>query len=110
MIVDDNEKMRRMIREALSGYADNFIECSNGADAINAYPDFQPDGVAMDVMMEPMDGISATRAITANFPDANIVIVTQYDEQRLRDAAKRAGAKGFILKENLDELPEIFAK
>jgi DNA-binding NarL/FixJ family response regulator len=58
----------------------------------------------MDIAMKDLDGISATRQIKAAYPDAKIIIVTGYDEAELRQAAREAGACGYVLKENLIEL------
>jgi DNA-binding NarL/FixJ family response regulator len=48
-----------------------------------------------------MDGITATRKIRAADPNAKIIIVTNYDEADLQEEARRAGAYGYVLKENL---------
>jgi DNA-binding NarL/FixJ family response regulator len=59
----------------------------------------------MDIAMPRMDGLAATRELKARFPAARIVILTQYDEALLRAAAQAAGACGYLLKENLSEVP-----
>jgi len=55
----------------------------------------------MDVSMEPVDGIAATRHIVQAFPGARVVMVTQHADPSLRDAAREAGACGYVLKDNL---------
>ncbi|MCI0487594.1 MAG: response regulator, partial [Blastocatellia bacterium] len=60
-----------------------------------------PDWVLMDIMMERVDGITATREIRRAFPDARIVIVTNFDDAKFRDAAREAGAGYYVPKENL---------
>ena len=55
------------------------------------------------------DGLAATRDIIGVDPDARVVIVTEYDETDLRDAARAAGARGYVLKENLHELRSVLA-
>lgn len=55
-----------------------------------------------------MDGITATRRIVQTFPTARIVIVTHYDDVRLRNAAREAGACGYVLKDNLIEVRRFF--
>lgn len=101
LIVEDNQPMRRIIRRMVNGVADEVIECSDGTQAFALYAEQLPDWVLMDVEMAEVDGISATRRIRADFPDANILIVTNYDDAGLREAANEAGASGFILKDNL---------
>ena len=66
-----------------------------------AYGTHRPDWVVMDVSMEPVDGIAATRQIIQAFPDARVVMVTQHADVSLRDAAHEAGACGYLLKDNL---------
>ena len=101
LIVDDSDQMRRMIRSIIEPVADPIYECPDGADALAACMLHQPDCVLMDVEMPITDGISATRQIVAVLPSTPIFIVTHYDDKRLRLAAERAGASGYVLKENL---------
>lgn len=104
MIVDDNAAVRRLIGSIVLPFADEIRECSNGAEAVSAYDAHQPDLVLMDIRMDEVDGIAATRQIKASHPAARILIVTDYDDDALRRAAISAGAFGYVLKENLLEL------
>ena len=72
---------------------------SNGADALGCYEANRPDWVLMDWEMRT-DGLTATRRIVKAHPEARILIVTQHGEE-LRDAAIEAGARGFVLKDDL---------
>ena len=101
MIVDDSEDIRRMLRAVVADFADPIYECRDGSEAFDSYVTHRPDCVLMDVSMTRMDGITATRHIVQMFPEARIVIVTQYDDARLRSAAQQAGACGYVLKDNL---------
>ena len=58
----------------------------------------------MDLQMERLSGIEATRRIRAAWPEARIVIVTEYDDQHWRAAARQAGACGYLLKDDLLEV------
>jgi CheY-like chemotaxis protein len=109
LIVDDNDQMRRMIIKLLHGLAEHTWECSDGAEALPAYTLHRPDWVLMDVRMKQMDGISATRQIKASYPGANIMIVTDYDDPDLREAARDAGACEYVTKENLLDVRRILA-
>ena len=108
LIVDDNDAIRRTLRAVLIDVADPIYECRDGAEAGAAYLAHRPDLVLMDVSMSVMDGIAATRQIVRAFPGARIVIVTQYDDDRLRAAARQAGACGYVLKDNLLDVRRFF--
>jgi DNA-binding NarL/FixJ family response regulator len=101
--------MRRMIRSMVADIADPIHECTDGADALAAYAAHRPNWVLMDVEMPRLDGITATRQIIAAFPCAKVLIVTQYDDARIRNAALEAGARGCVLKQHLWELRRLLA-
>jgi two-component system, chemotaxis family, chemotaxis protein CheY len=61
----------------------------------------------MDWEMPRMNGITAIREIIAEFPNANICMVTAFDDEDIRTDAFAAGASGFVLKDNLFELEMI---
>ena len=107
MIVDDNPEMRRVRRRTLSSVATEIVECEGGAEALEAYARWRPDWVLMDIEMAGGDGISATRQITAAFPEARVVILTSHGDEPLRVAARESGAYGYVLKENLFELRRL---
>ena len=107
LIVDDNRGARGMLREFLDHDASEFAECEDGAEALAAYENFQPDWVLMDWEMKRLNGLAATRVILAQFPAAAIVMVTNHDAPELRTAANEAGARGFVLKHDLLSLPPL---
>src|SRR5436305_4860336 len=76
LIVEDNAGMRRLIKSVVQDLVDKVMECEDGAGAFQAYIDFLPDWVLMDIKMPKMDGLTATLTIKNAFPDANICIVT----------------------------------
>ena len=104
MIVDDNPEMRRVIRRTLASIATEIVECEGGIEAFETYARCHPQWVLMDIEMERGDGITATRQITATFPDARVIVMTGHSDEPLRAAAREAGACGYVLKENLFEL------
>lgn len=101
LIIDDNLPMRRTLKSFVADYADEILECSDGASAFDCYAHWLPDFVLMDVQMPRCDGITATREIKSEFPQAKILIVTNHDDPELREAAFSAGVSGYVLKENL---------
>lgn len=109
LIVEDNEPMRRLMKKVVADLTDGVTECSDGAEALAAYTQSQPDCVLMDLMMPEVDGISATREIKAAYPDARVVIATDFDDDKLREAASRAGACAYVLKEDLFALRRLLS-
>src|SRR5438552_8288907 len=73
-------------------------EAGNGAEAVEAARRTRPDVILMDVRMPVMDGIEATRRITAS-TDVRALILTTFDLDEYVFAALRAGASGFLLKD-----------
>jgi CheY-like chemotaxis protein len=108
LIVEDDARVRRLIRTVVAGRSDTVYECSNGSQAKTSYAEHQPDWVLMDLMMPEVDGIEATRQIKSSYPSALIIIVTAHESLAMREEARNAGACGYVLKDNLQELHELF--
>ena len=107
LIVEDNEAMRRLLRSLVQDLAEAVYECGDGADAFSAYAVCHPDWVLMDIKLPKTDGITATSQITTAWPEAKVMIVTEYDDAKLREAARQAGAQEYVLKENLMEVRRV---
>ena len=107
LIVDDDERIRRMIKTVVADISETVYEGSDGAQAVLAYQQYQPDWVFMDVEMGDSDGLSATREICNAYPEARVVIVTKHSGEAMREAASDAGACAYVLKENLLDLREL---
>ena len=106
LIADDSTAMRLCIKQALL-HVDETLECSNGREAVRLSALERPDWVLMDIEMPELDGLSAAREIKAKWPEARILFVTAHDERRFRAAASQLGARGYVLKEHLDEINKI---
>ena len=113
MIVDDKAKVRTMIRGLLEGGlsgVEHIYECADGHEAVIAYENHHPDWVLMDIEMEPMDGLTASRIVLTADPLAKVIIVTSYGDARYREAAHAAGVHAYVLKENLRDILGIITK
>jgi len=101
LLVDDQPLLRMGFRLILEGEDDLSIvgEASDGAEAVRQVRDLQPDLVLMDVRMPVLDGIEATRAITAAGAAARVIILTTFDVDEYAFAGLRAGASAFLLKD-----------
>lgn len=110
MLVDDNQEMRRLIRSTVAGPDDVVYEASDGADAFALYARCHPDWVLMDFKMSKLDGVVATKQIKEAFPEARIVVVSQYDDTEIREAARQAGAGEYVLKDDLLALRGILSR
>ena len=71
----------------------------NGIQALEMIPDTRPDLVLMDLKMPKMNGVEATRKITASDPEIYILILTTYDDDEWIFDAIRSGAAGYLLKD-----------
>ena len=106
MIVDDHTESRALIRQVLAPFAVEICECASGEEAVQRTPEFRPQFVTMDLHMQSMGGLEATRRILALQPSAHVVVVTQSGNPLVRAAATKSGARRFILKDELDQLSE----
>jgi CheY-like chemotaxis protein len=109
LIVDDSEPMRRMINNFIADLASEIFECADGSEALGAYCQHQPDVILMDLKMKTMNGFEATKQIKEIYPLARIVIVSQWDDLGLHEAARRAGAEAYVGKSDLEPLRRILA-
>lgn len=100
LLADDQEMVRTGFGLILS--AEDGIEvvgeAATGTDAVAMARELRPDVVLMDVRMPGMDGIAATRALTADPDPPRIVVVTTFDLDEYVYGALRSGACGFLLK------------
>jgi DNA-binding NarL/FixJ family response regulator len=113
LIAEDNQRMRESIKRAILSKLPNhhtIHEAADGGAAIQLYEQAHPDWVLMDIQMEPVDGLVASKTILASHPDAKIIILTNYDDSGYRQAAKELGTRAFILKEHLNEIPGILSR
>lgn len=110
LLVDDNDRIRKMMRSIYAPHFDVIIECEDAQGAVTEYDNELPDWVVMDIKMNEMNGIEATEKIITANPEAKVIIVSQYNDETTIEAAKNAGAVDFVSKENLYRVIEIINK
>jgi DNA-binding NarL/FixJ family response regulator len=100
-LVDDQAMVRAGFRMILETEADITVvgEAGDGREALDVVARSKPDVVLMDVRMPQMDGIEATRHLTAQGGPARVLMLTTFDLDDYVYAALRAGASGFLLKD-----------
>jgi DNA-binding NarL/FixJ family response regulator len=105
LVADDQSMVRAGFRMLLAGEEDIEVvaEASNGLEAVDKAARFEPAVVLMDIRMPELDGLEATRRILAADDAARILILTTFDLDEYVYEALRAGASGFVLK---DDSPE----
>jgi DNA-binding NarL/FixJ family response regulator len=101
LVVDDQTLVRTGFRMILEAQPDIEIvgEAGDGVAAVELSQQHQPDVVLMDIRMPEMDGVAATKAITAAQPDTRVLVLTTFDLDEYVYDALLAGASGFLLKD-----------
>jgi NarL family two-component system response regulator LiaR len=105
LIVDDHAIVRRGIRALLATEAGIEVvgEAEDGREAAIKAESLRPDMILMDLVMPGMDGIEATRRITARQPEARILVLTSFATDDKVFPAIKAGALGYLLKDSSPE-------
>jgi DNA-binding NarL/FixJ family response regulator len=105
LIADDQRLVRAGARVLLEAAGDIEVagEAADGAEAVRLAERLRPDVVLMDIRMPRVDGLEATRRLLAGLPSARVVVLTTFAEDENVYAALRAGAIGFLVK---DDEPE----
>ncbi len=101
LLVDDHTVVRQGLRMVLSLEPDLEVvgEAANGREALERVAALAPQVVLMDLLMPVMNGVDATRAIKAEYPEIEVVALTSVLEDRLVIDAVEAGAAAYLLKE-----------
>ncbi|GGE44551.1 DNA-binding response regulator [Pullulanibacillus camelliae] len=113
LIIDDHD----MVRRGLHAYLDVeegievVGEVADGAEAAAAAKRLEPDVILMDLMMEKMGGIEATRAVIEGSPNVKVIVLTSfYDDEKIFPALE-AGATSYLLKTaSAEEIVEAVRK
>lgn len=100
LIVDDHEMVRIGLAAYLNTKSDIEVvgEASNGRQGIDLAESFQPDVILMDLVMDGLDGIMATKEIKNRFPEIKVIVLTSFIEEDKVFPVLEAGAFSYLLK------------
>jgi len=104
LLADDHAMVRQGFRMILGSQTDMEIvgEAGNGREAVEQAEKLQPDVIVMDVAMPELNGIEATRKITAALPRSRILALSMHKDSVYVREILRAGARGYLLKDSID--------
>ncbi|MFF4364364.1 response regulator [Streptomyces sp. NPDC001604] len=100
LVADDHPVVRRGMTALLASLdgVEVVAEAATGQEAVREAQLKRPDVVVMDIQMPAMDGVEATRRLTALLPDVAVLVVTMFEDDATVVSAMRAGARGYLLK------------
>lgn len=107
MLVDDHEVVRTGVKTFLDTQEGLQVvaEASSGEEALERTALVHPDVIVMDISMPGMDGLEATRRLTAQFPECRVLALTVHEDQQYLFEMMAAGASGYLTKHSAaDEL------
>ena len=101
LLCDDHAMFRQGVKSILETEDDFRIigEASTGREAVRYALETRPDVILMDIQMPELDGVAATKAILAEYPEAKVIILTMYRQDRYVFEAIKVGARGYLLKD-----------
>jgi len=105
LLVDDHTVVRRGLRKILESTNDIEVvgELGSGFEAITAAAELHPDVVLMDVSLPDLNGIEATRRVTAATPGSQVLMLSMHADEQYVLASMEAGAKGYLVKDVDDQ-------
>jgi len=105
LIVDDHPIVRQGLSELIN-QEDDLVVCAEAEDAhqaLNAIKDNQPDMLIVDIALPDTSGLDLIKDITARYPDLPVLALSMHDESLYAERAMRAGARGYIMKQEATE-------
>ena len=105
LLADDHSVVRQGFRMILSQHSDLLVvgEAANGREAVELAGRLNPDVAVLDIAMPESNGVEATRQIRQNVPECRILVLSMYKDAPYVRETLRAGAKGYLLKDSIDE-------
>jgi DNA-binding NarL/FixJ family response regulator len=105
LLADDHAILRQGLRRILESYAGFTVvaEAASGLQAVEMARELQPDVAILDVGMPELNGIDATAQILRRSPGTAVLILSMHNDERYVSRAMRAGARGYLLKDSVEE-------
>ncbi len=105
LLADDHDVLRETLRGMLASHSDFVVagEAADGLQAVEAAERLHPDVAVVDIGMKGMNGIEATAHILRRSPETAVLMLTVYKQDYYVSRAVQAGARGYLLKESLEE-------
>ena len=105
LIADDHTILRQGLRRILEERPDFTIvaETGSGLEAVELARQHQPDVAIVDVAMKELNGVEATAALLRQSPRTAVLILSMHGDKRFVTRAVKAGARGYLLKDSLEE-------
>lgn len=102
LLCDDHALFRQGVRSILEAEDGLRVagEAANGREAVRYALQVKPDVILMDIQMPDLDGVAATKEILGEWPEARVIILTMYRQDRYVFEAIKVGARGYLLKDS----------
>jgi len=107
LLVDDNDNIRRIMKDLYSPYFNEIVECTDGIEVVEQFSSINPDWTVMDIQMKRMDGIAAAEKVIHGEPNAKIILISQFDGVEIVSEARRSGAIAFVKKDDLESVMQV---
>lgn len=103
IVIDDDPLVRESLKIILQAKGMEVLAIGdNGETAFLLYEQFKPDIMLMDIRMEQVNGLEATRNILSRYPQAKILLITTFQDEEYIHEAIGLGCRGYILKQNIE--------
>lgn len=106
LLSDDHSFVRRGLRTILEA-TEEFEVCGEAADGkqtLDQAIELVPDILILDISMPPPNGLEVAAQLSTRLPDTKILMITMHDSEEMLRAAARAGASGYLLKSDAEQL------
>src|SRR5262245_22908042 len=105
LLADDHNLFRQGLRRIVEAQEGMQViaEASSGLEAVNLTRELRPYVAIMDIAMKDLNGIEATAQLLRQSPDTAVLVLSMYSDERYVVRAVRAGARGYVLKDTVEE-------